>query len=128
MLPSALSPKLILGTAQLGQNYGVANTTGRPDQQSANDIVRCALDGGISLFDTAQGYGESEAVLGHALGCHDFERSAKVITKLPPVPPEEIGEVQNLAELIWDFENHGSLKWKEVRKNQSRLQVMKIQK
>lgn len=34
---------------------------------------------------------------------------------LPPVPENEIGEVQNLAELIWNFEDHGNTSWKEVR-------------
>lgn len=35
---------------------------------------------------------------------------------LPPVPPEEIGEPQRLAELIWNFENHGITTWADVRR------------
>lgn len=34
---------------------------------------------------------------------------------LPPVPKDEIGEVQTLAERIWDFEDHGITTWPDVR-------------
>jgi aryl-alcohol dehydrogenase-like predicted oxidoreductase len=72
--------RLVLGTAQLGMNYGIANTTGMPDQESANAIVDAALSGGIREFDTAQGYGRSEEVLGRALAEHPM----KIISKLSP--------------------------------------------
>ncbi|MBW1723736.1 MAG: aldo/keto reductase [Deltaproteobacteria bacterium] len=55
---------LVLGTAQLGLDYGVANRTGRPRPEEALEIVRRAWEGGIRYFDTAQAYGESETVLG----------------------------------------------------------------
>lgn len=35
---------------------------------------------------------------------------------LPPVPEDEIGEVQDLAEIIWNVEDHGNTTWKEVRR------------
>jgi len=55
---------LVLGTVQLGMDYGVANKTGKPDLRTAFEIVRTAWDHGISFFDTAQAYGDSEEVLG----------------------------------------------------------------
>jgi aryl-alcohol dehydrogenase-like predicted oxidoreductase len=38
------------------------------DQQIANAIVQRAFELGVNFFDTAELYGDSEAVLGHALG------------------------------------------------------------
>jgi len=53
---------LVLGTAQLGLPYGIANQTGQPDQVVATAIIREAWNQGIREFDTAQGYGDSEQV------------------------------------------------------------------
>lgn len=78
---------LTLGTAQLGQVYGIANTTGQPEQQEADKIVRTAWNAGITCFDTAQGYGDSESVLGAALQHCRAIHSARIITKLSPMLP-----------------------------------------
>lgn len=59
--------RLILGTVQLGMDYGIANTRGRPGRAEAVRIIETALAGGIRHFDTAQAYGESESVLGSVL-------------------------------------------------------------
>jgi len=58
---------LVLGTAQLGAGYGVTNTVGRLSDTAVDALVGAALDGGISLFDTAPGYGDAEERLGRAL-------------------------------------------------------------
>lgn len=47
------------------------------------------------------------------------EKSYEEDIQLPPVPPEEIGEVQNLAKLIWEFESHG-VTWEELRSQHER--------
>ncbi|MDY7034791.1 MAG: aldo/keto reductase, partial [Thermodesulfobacteriota bacterium] len=47
--------------------YGVSNKTGKPDFRTAYDIVRTAWDHGITYFDTAQAYGDSEEVLGKCI-------------------------------------------------------------
>ncbi len=77
--------RCVLGTVQLGVPYGVSNTTGQPDQAEAARIVSAAWAGGVREFDTAQGYGQSESVLGQALQDCEFLKSARVISKLPPV-------------------------------------------
>jgi len=77
--------RLVLGTAQLGMRYGIANTEGKPDQSVATAIIAEALDHGIYQFDTAQGYGDSEDVLGHALANQRRKDSVRIISKLPPV-------------------------------------------
>lgn len=76
--------RLILGTAQLGMSYGIANLTGQPSLRAATDIVAAALESGIELFDTAQAYGESETVLGLALKTLGASQRARIVSKLPP--------------------------------------------
>ncbi|MDR2489425.1 MAG: aldo/keto reductase [Desulfovibrio sp.] len=85
---------LILGTAQLGQAYGIANTTGRPEQQEANSIVRTTWDAGITHFDTAQVYGNSESILGTALRHCNATKAARIITKLAPTLPADAPDLR----------------------------------
>ena len=75
---------LVLGTAQLGSWYGIANKTGQPDQKMATAIIGEAWQSGIREFDTAQGYGESETVLGNALAELGVSREAQIISKFHP--------------------------------------------
>lgn len=76
--------RLVLGTAQLGMAYGIANNTGQPDFETAVSIVKTAWEYGIREFDTAQAYGDSETVLGRALSSLGISPEAKIITKLDP--------------------------------------------
>ena len=76
--------RLVLGTAQLGLPYGIANQTGQPDQDVATGIISEAWSQGIREFDTAQGYGDSEDVLGKALYELGISSEAKIITKFHP--------------------------------------------
>ena len=78
------SNRLVLGTAQLGMAYGIANMTGKPDMQAVRDIIGTAWEGGIRQFDTAQAYGDSERVLGKALSDLGVSDQAKIISKLDP--------------------------------------------
>jgi len=77
---------LVLGTAQFGSNYGIANAdkTGLPDQITVNAIVREAWENGIQEFDTAQGYGKSEEALGEALSELGVSAEAIIISKFDP--------------------------------------------
>jgi aryl-alcohol dehydrogenase-like predicted oxidoreductase len=75
---------LVLGTAQLGMTYGIANKSGQPDQDGVEEIVRTAWENGIRKFDTAQAYGESEIALGKAFTSLEISDQVKVITKLDP--------------------------------------------
>jgi len=73
--------ELVLGCAQLGLAYGIANTAGQPSRGEAVELLRRAADSGIAQFDTARAYGDSEARLGEALGGRDVT----IITKLSPL-------------------------------------------
>lgn len=76
--------RLILGTAQLGLIYGVANRSGQPDAGMVAEILAQARSAGINTIDTAAAYGDAEKVLGQA-GLDGW----RVITKLPPMGREE---------------------------------------
>ena len=77
--------RMVLGTAQLGMPYGIANRTGQPNLRVATAIVRSAWDHGIREYDTAQAYGQSEEILGRALREAVVGDEVKVITKLDPL-------------------------------------------
>ena len=72
---------LVLGTAQLGLPYGVANTTGRPSEHDAGVLLRTAITNGVRSIDTARSYGDSEEVIGAALA-GGWESRADLITKI----------------------------------------------
>jgi aryl-alcohol dehydrogenase-like predicted oxidoreductase len=76
--------RLALGTAQLGMSYGIANTTGKPEIETAQQIVSECWHAGIRYFDTAQAYGDGEVVLGRALRHIGVSSEARVVSKLPP--------------------------------------------
>ena len=58
---------LVLGTVQFGLDYGVANTTGRPDRATVNRMLATAFEAGVNALDTASMYNRAESVLGCAL-------------------------------------------------------------
>jgi spore coat polysaccharide biosynthesis protein SpsF (cytidylyltransferase family)/aryl-alcohol dehydrogenase-like predicted oxidoreductase len=59
--------RIVLGTAQLGMPYGIANRHGMPDADDAREIILSAVDRGVTHIDTARGYGEAESRIGAAL-------------------------------------------------------------
>ena len=67
-----------LGTAQLGQDYGVANARGRPPDEEARAILQTAWTGGVHVLDTAPAYGDSEARIA---ACRPPDASFRIVTK-----------------------------------------------
>ena len=103
-------PQLVLGTAQFGMQYGIANLTSQPDLLTAEAIIETAWSGGIQEFDTAQAYGTSEEVLGKTLQKTNLSDRARITTKLTP-------EVDHRSiKAVFDF----------VEKSLNRLGVSKI--
>ena len=45
--------KLSFGTVQLGLDYGIASSKGKPTQNTADEIVHYLVKDGINCFDTA---------------------------------------------------------------------------
>ncbi len=74
--------ELVLGSVQLGLAYGVANRTGKPARATALKLVSRAAEAGVTQFDTARAYGDSEERIGDALAARKTHRT---ITKLSPL-------------------------------------------
>lgn len=69
--------KLALGTVQFGMDYGISNTRGQIPQAEIEKILLFCRKHNINTLDTAQGYGNSESVLGQ----YDLS-SFNIVTKL----------------------------------------------
>jgi aryl-alcohol dehydrogenase-like predicted oxidoreductase len=82
-----VNSKLTLGTAQLGLNYGIANTNGKPDFKTSIKILKYSWDHGINTFDTAPSYGNSEEIIGEFISSvlNDNIENLTIISKMPPI-------------------------------------------
>ena len=56
--------QFIIGTAQFGMNYGIANSNGQPSESTIREIIERAMESEIFYYDTAIAYGNSEEILG----------------------------------------------------------------
>lgn len=57
--------KYILGTVQLGLDYGINNATGKPSQELAHAMLTAAWEQGVRTLDTAEVYGNAHEVIGN---------------------------------------------------------------
>lgn len=92
--------RLTIGTAQFGQDYGVANTSGPPPLEQIVEILRAALELGVTTVDTAAAYGSSEELLGRALKELDAADRLKVITKIRKLFEEERSQPEARARAV----------------------------
>ena len=75
-----MAPQVCLGTAQFGLPYGITNAAGQVVEPEVLALLAEASAAGLTLLDTAQAYGDAEAVLGRTLPLgHPF----RLISKLP---------------------------------------------
>ena len=88
MTASGLTQKLVLGTVQLGLDYGISNQYGVMTLDHAADLLECAHANGCRTLDTAEAYGVSEHRLGE-IGVERFE----VISKLAHLPADS-GDIE----------------------------------
>lgn len=94
-----LAPKkFVLGTAQLGLNYGITNELSQPTQVQSFLILKTALQNKITSIDTASAYGESEEIIGRFLST-GWQGRADVITKLF-INDDELSRSEAEIELI----------------------------
>ena len=56
--------KLILGTVQMGLDYGVNNSSGKISNKESFEILSLAFSNGINILDTAEVYGNSHQIIG----------------------------------------------------------------
>jgi len=74
--------KIMLGTAQFGLDYGINNTSSKPNQQAVNEILCKTYNSGIRCLDTAEVYGNAHEVIGE-FHLKYPSMVFNVITKLP---------------------------------------------
>ena len=82
--------KMTLGTVQFGLNYGIANTDGKPSYEKSRDIVAEACANGITSFDTAAAYGDSELILGRIFDELKIGNKIEVVSKVPGVKEQNL--------------------------------------
>ena len=73
--------KIILGTAQIGMSYGIANTKGKPSKVDSFKILDFAYENNIRYLDTAKIYGNSEEIIGLYIQ-ENQKKNWKIITKI----------------------------------------------
>ncbi len=73
-----------LGTVQFGLNYGIQGN-GQPQHETIYEMLTYAIEHGITQFDTASAYGESEDVLGVYIRSNpEKAKKMNLISKLRP--------------------------------------------
>lgn len=112
-------PELVLGAAQLGLAYGVANRRGQPSAEESRLILRCAVSAGIGWIDTAAAYGCSEQRIGSAL---PGSKGVRVATKLSPL--EEWPPTASAADIRRAVDD--SVRRSCARLNTNRLEVLML--
>jgi len=60
----SFADKLILGTAQMGMDYGINNHKGKISQKESLSILKYAYQRGIKNIDCAESYGDSHELIG----------------------------------------------------------------
>ncbi len=84
--------RLGLGTVQFGLDYGISNAGGKTPQNEVRAILDECGKQGVTLLDTARGYGQSEEVLGKA-----GVSGLSVVTKILPIKKATIEQEDRQA-------------------------------
>ena len=92
-----MTSKLILGTAQIGMNYGINNKSGKISKEEAFNIFTLAHQSGIQYLDTAPVYGDAQKIIGefHKL---NPELRFNIISKIPSGH-----SIEKIEQLVDDF-------------------------
>lgn len=108
MKKNDLIKKLVLGSAQFGINYGIANSKGKLKNKEIKKIINISKKNEVLKIDTAINYGSSQKDLGKN-NLDKFE----IITKLPS-PPLSISE-KDISQWV-ELKIRNSLKELKVKK------------
>jgi len=91
-----LNKKIVLGTAQFGDKYGITNKNGSPNFDEISKILNVCKNENICFIDTAANYNNVEKKLGK----HDV-KSFKIITKIPKILPCEGNIKQKILKIVY---------------------------
>src|SRR3990172_2964259 len=84
--------KLVLGTANFGLDYGIANRS-RLSREEIHNILEYARSHGVWGIDTAKAYGDAENIMGEYFT--QYGKTFGVITKLPQKEYETTREIED---------------------------------
>ena len=74
-------PKICLGTAAMGLDYGTFVKNKKPSKKQSYQILTTAWKNGINCIDTAHNYGSAEKIIGE--WSKKKKKKPIIITKLP---------------------------------------------
>lgn len=76
-----------LGTVQLGMKYGLGEDCEKPSEEAAFALLDRAMELGVDNLDTANNYGDSEAVIGRWLRQRKAKKETTpwIVTKIGPL-------------------------------------------
>jgi len=113
-----IAEKYILGTVQLGLDYGINNASGKPSEDEAHAMLDAAWAQGVRTLDTAEVYGNAHEVIGNYHRSRS-DRRFKVVTKFLAASLLEQGVEQGLRSVLeelhverlegWMFHNPAEL-------------------
>lgn len=120
-----MNARLVLGTAQFGAQYGIANKSGQVEKDEVFRILKYAHDQGIKKLDTAYAYGESQNLIEEFIAREkvSFDLISKVKAGQGPIRDAVETSLQTLQQermyglLVHsyeDFNSHSAL-WNELR-------------
>jgi aryl-alcohol dehydrogenase-like predicted oxidoreductase len=84
-----LKKKIVVGTVQFGQSYGVTNFSKKPTLNQIYKILSLAYENNLNKFDTAPGY-NTEKILGNFIKVHGLEKKVNIFTKIPTIRGKNI--------------------------------------
>jgi aryl-alcohol dehydrogenase-like predicted oxidoreductase len=90
--------KLVIGTAQFGMHYGIANQNGQVGENEIESILNFAFENDINTLDTAKAYGNSEKSIGNYL--KKTKKSWNVITKVSDIDKSIVEQIQYSKEKL----------------------------
>ena len=90
-----LLQRLVLGSANFGNEYGLANNHQLLDRERVSNILETADSAGINYIDTAPSYGQSEIVLG-SIGLSKF----RMISKMPWIQTKNESAPERMRSIV----------------------------
>ena len=90
--------KIILGTAQFLNQYGIANTNQKKISKNIfYKILNLSLNNGIRTLDTANSY-NNEKDIGNFIKANRIEKKIKIITKIPSLKKTKKKDITKILE------------------------------
>jgi aryl-alcohol dehydrogenase-like predicted oxidoreductase len=98
--------KIVLGTVQFGLEYGVNNTSGKPNSETVFAILDFGYQNSLRYLDTAEAYGDSQEIIGkyHQQSNNKFDVITKFSANRKDLPENIYNRIKhNIKTLSVDY-------------------------